>query len=347
MKSENQDLTVTILVPELLPEEAHLQQLEEYKSLHRIVSEAQQRRVVSSSLESAVLKWFHGEEMPGENSAANLGYRLDNSKAAVPAGCMRADPVYQQLDINHAILGDRSLIDLTDKESEAIITDLNQHFRDDGVRFESGAEGRWYSIFDQPPAVQTVAPDVATGRNVSLQMPSGDGARRWRGWLSEIEMLLHTHPVNVQRAAAGKTTINSLWLWGEGNPDNLPPISAVHRQIFAENFYTRSLAHYHEAECNGVSQFPNAAAGAELLVVDDRLAAARATGDQPAYEHLLQNLEQQVFVPLDQGLRRGTWQQANLWLGGERWLHVGRRTMVARLVGQFRAMLGRAGWSRG
>ena len=347
MKSENKDLTVTVLIPELLPEEAHVQWLDRYDFLHRIVSEAQQRRVANSSLESEVLKWFHGEETPGSNYAANLGYRLDNNKAAVPAGCMRADPVYQQLDINHAILGDRSLIDVTDKESEALITDLNQHFRDDGVRFERAAQGRWYCIFDEPLAVQTVAPDTATGRNVSLQMPMGDGARRWRGWLSEIEMLLHTHPVNEQRSVEGKTTINSLWLWGEGNPTTLPRVSPAYRQIFTENFYTRSLASYHQVECAGVSQFPSAAAGAKLLVVDDRLAAARATGDQPAYDHLLQTLEQHILEPLDRGMLRGTWQQVNLWVGGARWLHVGRPTLAGRLTGKFRAMLGHSRWSRG
>ena len=47
-------------------------------------------------------------------------------------------------------------------------------------------------------------------------MPSGDNAASYRNLISEIEMALHDHEVNLLRQAIGQSPINSLWLWGGG-----------------------------------------------------------------------------------------------------------------------------------
>ncbi len=351
MKTETNDLVATLLLPDLLPpdllpEGPHLLQPDQYKSLHRIVTEAQQQSIISASLESAVLKWFHGENAPLENCAAELGYRLDSGKATVAGRVMRADPVYQQMDINNAVLGDRSLIDLTNEESETIIQDLNKHFSEDGLRFESGSEGRWYCVFEQNLTLQTIPPGYATGRDVSLQMPTGDGARRWRGWLAEIEMLLYAHPVNAARAATGKTVANSLWLWGEGALQTLPPLDSADRQIIAECFYTRSLADFYGLPCGGLENFQHVSVDKPVLVVDGRLAAARATGNQNRYEALLEMLDQQVFTHLENGLRRGGWECARIWLGGDRWLLCGQRSLIGSIKSKLYSVFSRTGQSR-
>ncbi len=47
-------------------------------------------------------------------------------------------------------------------------------------------------------------------------LPSGDDTATYRNLLSEIEMALHEHEVNLEREATGQLPINSLWLWGGG-----------------------------------------------------------------------------------------------------------------------------------
>ena len=47
-------------------------------------------------------------------------------------------------------------------------------------------------------------------------LPSGDDTAMHRNLLSEIEMALHEHEVNLEREANGLLPINSLWLWGGG-----------------------------------------------------------------------------------------------------------------------------------
>lgn len=47
-------------------------------------------------------------------------------------------------------------------------------------------------------------------------IPAAPEARRWRVLSSEAQVVLHNHPHNALRAAAGKPPINSLWFWGGG-----------------------------------------------------------------------------------------------------------------------------------
>jgi len=54
------------------------------------------------------------------------------------------DPVYQQMDINHATLADQSLLNLDSDEATALLQTLNDQFADDGLRFESDHPLRWY-----------------------------------------------------------------------------------------------------------------------------------------------------------------------------------------------------------
>ncbi len=47
-------------------------------------------------------------------------------------------------------------------------------------------------------------------------LPRGDNVASHRRLLSEIEMALHEHEVNLARIAAGRQPVNSLWIWGGG-----------------------------------------------------------------------------------------------------------------------------------
>lgn len=47
-------------------------------------------------------------------------------------------------------------------------------------------------------------------------LPQGDDVASHRNLLSEIEMALHDHEVNIERQSAGKFPVNSLWIWGGG-----------------------------------------------------------------------------------------------------------------------------------
>jgi len=269
-----------------------------------------------------------------------LGFQLDYPKTASGAApapfCLRADPVFQQLDINEAILADSSVLDLQASEAAAIVSDLNLHFKDDGVIFRSATPTRWYCELPRELNLTTLSPGHATGRSVSLTMVQGEDAGVWRGWLSEIEMLLYAHPVNQARAEAGQSLINSLWLWGEGNPGLLPTPArpADEALVFSDHFYVRSISRHHGFDCQPLSEFSTSDTATNVLIVDDRLSVALATGDQAQYDRVLASFEEFVFTPLEARQRKHA-STAAIWGGDDQWLALSAKPAVAKRLSNF------------
>jgi hypothetical protein len=64
-------------------------------------------------------------------------------------------------------------------------------------------------------------------------LPTGEGADRYRGFVSEIEMALHEHPVNLERQQRGLPPVNSMWIWGGGEVPE--PSGKPHPPLFADD----------------------------------------------------------------------------------------------------------------
>ncbi|HEX2596051.1 MAG TPA: phosphoglycerate mutase, partial [Luteimonas sp.] len=69
---------------------------------------------------------------------------------------------------------------------------------------------------------------------------AGPEMRRWRALASEIQVVLHNHPWNAQRTAAGKPPVNALWLWGGGTlPDH---VESPHARLLSDEPLAWALA---------------------------------------------------------------------------------------------------------
>lgn len=64
-------------------------------------------------------------------------------------------------------------------------------------------------------------------------MPVGPAADGYRKLVSEIEMALHEHPVNLEREERGLRPVNSFWLWGGGHAPESRCIP--HPPLFADD----------------------------------------------------------------------------------------------------------------
>jgi hypothetical protein len=74
--------------------------------------------------------------------------------------------------------------------------------------------------------VATASLDRVIGRNVDAWLGSDPAARSLRSLQSEVQMLLHAHPLNAAREALGLLPVNSFWLSGCGAaqaPAKAPP----------------------------------------------------------------------------------------------------------------------------
>ena len=91
--------------------------------------------------------------------------------------------------------------------------------------------------------VSTSDPARLPVETLAERLPSGPGAGALRRLGSELEMWLHTHPLNAERAARGAPPISQLWLWGGGAGAAVPVAGAPLRaEVYGEEAYLAGLA---------------------------------------------------------------------------------------------------------
>lgn len=142
---------------------------------------------------------------------------------AAPNAWLRADPAHIRPDINGArLLATGEALGIGPDDVEALLPALRPLFGDAGMRLDAPHPSRWYLRLPRDAKLPAfVAPDVALGDDVFEHDGFGSGhdtpeARRWRVLASEAQVLLHNHPHNAARIAAGRVPINALWFWGGG-----------------------------------------------------------------------------------------------------------------------------------
>jgi hypothetical protein len=211
---------------------------------------------------------------------AALTRQLDVGDAAGFAW-LRADPAWVRPDISGARLfacGDG--LQPTQADCDALLPALRPLFGDAGFQLDAPVPSRWYVRLPKGSKLPVFAdPSEALGADVFEYLPGdvvGDAAiaRRWRSLLNEAQIVLHNHPWNDRRTAAGKPPINSLWFWGAGMlPDQVrSPCTLVESDDDTlRAFATAAGAH--------VSNLPSTYAAVDA---SDRLVDLRGHRDLPA-----------------------------------------------------------------
>ena len=160
--------------------------------------------------------------------------------------------------------------DLADTDAAALVAALNAHFADDGLAFVAPERDAWFLRASRPLALRTHPLAVAAGRMVRELLPTGPSAGTWRRWQNEMEMLLHGHPVNAAREAAGRAVANGVWVYEGGR---MPPPTGAARAVatFADRGIAVALARHGGASARTVpAAFDaalSAATGAQTIVV--------------------------------------------------------------------------------
>ena len=153
---------------------------------------------------------------------AALGASIDAGTDYVFA----ADPVLLAADRDDLILVQR-IDDLAADESGALETTLNRHFASDDWRFAAARPDAWFAHSPRAPAITTTPFDAACAKGVFPYLPRGADGGVWQRWQNEIGMLLHEHPVNVAREAAGRPGVTGIWFWGGGRLSDAVGLPAI------------------------------------------------------------------------------------------------------------------------
>lgn len=85
--------------------------------------------------------------------------------------------------------------------------------------------------------------DYAQSDMLEAFLPSGRDLKRWQKLLTELQMLLHTHPVNQARIARRVRPINSLWLDQGARAEQIPAERLKGMKDFASPLPRISFAH--------------------------------------------------------------------------------------------------------
>jgi hypothetical protein len=179
---------------------------------------------------------------------------------------------------------------LQDEEREELAAVLVPHLRDAGFELHVGAGGAWLLRSERLLDVVTAAPATAVIQGLDAAMPQGRDSAVLKRLLTELQMLLHEHPVNVARARRGAGAI------GRIEPRVLP-------EAYGEDAYLRGVYRLHERQ-----------ASARAAHADELLARMRSSAVAVLAVRSLDELESRWLAPLLRALRSGTISQLGLVL---------------------------------
>lgn len=191
---------------------------------------------------------------------------------------------------------------LASDEWHEVQSGFDATFAGAGYRLLDGLGAQAYLRSARDLESDTVDPARVRGGDVLDALPSGRDSAVLKRLMTEIQMWLHDHPVNIARDARGVESVNALWLWGGGRLPRSATVSTL-PLLRSDDAFLKGLWNLG----GGVSaELPHSLdaielAGAEALVAS--LACAPGRGETHAQSMLA--LERNWFAPAVAALRRG------------------------------------------
>lgn len=125
-------------------------------------------------------------------------------------------PVHQHVGTEQVSLLDPAQLQLDEASSRALWDAVRGLFESEGFTVAWGAALRWYVAHPMLDGLATVSLDRVIGRNVDAWLPDQPQARLLRRLQMEVQMVLHTAPLNEARDERRELPVNATWLSGCG-----------------------------------------------------------------------------------------------------------------------------------
>lgn len=211
-------------------------------------------------------------------------------------------PAHLHVARDHLVLTDLRKLVLSENESQTLFQSVETLFEEDGKELVFGDAKTWFLRADDWADFLTSTPDAASGHNIDIWMPRGQGEREWRKLLNEVQMTWHMHPLNTERESRGDPAVNSLWLWG-GTHERTPDSRSRYQHIVSPLPWMPSSEQTFESYAS-VTGLLDTSTSSALLVMDDLMDAAMAS-DWSTWLDNMHRLENEWMSPLLEALRSG------------------------------------------
>jgi hypothetical protein len=127
-----------------------------------------------------------------------------------------ADPIYLEARMDHLCLHALRRAGVEASQMRVLIDHLQEKLAD-GTNLGFTRLGSYGYLSSKTHFATAAMPAyVVDQQKPDDFLPSGDDTATHRNLLSEVEMALHEHEVNLEREANGDLPVNSMWLWGGG-----------------------------------------------------------------------------------------------------------------------------------
>lgn len=294
----------TLFIPHLLPPMAQAEAL--WRTVDAPLLKAfLSRAKLTLSAETSSAQWLCGAFGIARQQDLPLAPILaaHDSLNAASGYWLCATPVHLETRRNALVLSDPALLGITPEESTAFTMTLAEHLHGENVLLHAVRPDCWYLQCEAVASMSTTSLGAAVGRDVRTLLPQGRNSPRWHRILTEIQMLLHAHPLNDAREARGQLPVNSVWLWGGGT---LPPaVPAPFDVVWSDDTIVHALAQH--GGCH-IHQKPARMTPETLQVTShffsiESLQAHLRQGDMQAWRNAVTTLDCDWFTPLMHALR--------------------------------------------
>ncbi len=141
---------------------------------------------------------------------------IGNGLSAQKGWWLQVDPVELLVDAGNICLIGRDHLELQEQESRHFLASLNNMLKEDNLKIEMGSPLEWFIHLSMELNIKTFPLSNVVARDILAFLPAGPERKYWHKLLTEFQMLLFQHHVNIKRQQEGKPLVNSVWLWGEG-----------------------------------------------------------------------------------------------------------------------------------
>lgn len=111
------------------------------------------------------------------------------------------------------IILDHSSGEISTEDADVLMDAIREAFNNEEFSFFTGTSYRHITVWKNGEVLDFEPPHDHLGQVIGQFLPEN---LKFRAMMEKSFDILNNHPVNVQRAAAGKNKANSLWFWGAG-----------------------------------------------------------------------------------------------------------------------------------